>query len=326
LARRLDVVITDPWNNNHVICQVRNDVLWRIENKKKIDLGACHLQNDVYGLSVVDPDRGSRNLLVKDSHEPTGKPVYIFRKDERSAWNFSGANTPPPRNFEQGSHSDWNPVRKGVFADLYIVFDANKGKTKASDLDEDCDVRASPLVVNMTPPGAPDRGMQLSGPTDPYLSVFFDILGWNGHPAHSKNQISWIQNPNYMFLTLPYKGKVQSIDQMFGNNTYGFDRQFAANGYAALAKYDTNRDGIIDARDKVYKHLRLWSDADRNGVSSPDELRSLDDMGVVSIDLNYDNRFYERDRYGNESRFKSVVTFKDGTDHLIFDLWFKLHD
>ena len=47
-------------------------------------------------------------------------------------------------------------------------------------------------------------------------------------------------------------------------------------------------------------------------------------MGIVSINLRYDSRYGEMDRYGNEVKYKSTVTYKNGSVHLIFDLWFSL--
>ncbi|MGE3757820.1 MAG: hypothetical protein AB7H97_08690, partial [Pseudobdellovibrionaceae bacterium] len=72
-------------------------------------------------------------------------------------------------------------------------------------------------------------------------------------------------------------------------------------------------------------YLVVWIDSNSNAISDRKEMRRLADMGVTSIDTMYDAEFYERDQYGNESRFKSVVKMKDGSNRLIFDLWFALN-
>lgn len=55
-------------------------------------------------------------------------------------------------------------------------------------------------------------------------------------------------NQDYALLTLPdSQGRIAGIDQLFGDNTFGPDGAFAANGYAALAKYDgKTSDGRLD--------------------------------------------------------------------------------
>lgn len=54
----------------------------------------------------------------------------------------------------------------------------------------------------------------------------------------------------------------------------------APNGFRALAVFDDpfgggNGDGVIDAQDPIYAWLQLWTDADRDGASSPAELEPL---------------------------------------------------
>lgn len=175
----------------------------------------------------------------------------------------------------------------------------------------------SPLLIHMQSDVNNPRAIELSSQAN---GVWFDLLGRN---YHKKVRVSWFTNDDYRFLALPnVDGQVLGIDQLFGNNTY-YNGSFASDGYAALAKHDTNGDHIIDKRDRVFRKLRVWLDSNRNGIGEENELKSLDQVGITFIDLNYSSDFVETDQYGNQTKMKSVVGRSDGSLDLIFDLWFQ---
>jgi hypothetical protein len=59
----------------------------------------------------------------------------------------------------------------------------------------------------------------------------------------------------------------------------------ARNSFEALAALDSNRNGRIDSGDARFGELRVWADANGNGVTDQGELRTLTDHGIASIDL-----------------------------------------
>lgn len=113
------------------------------------------------------------------------------------------------------------------------------------------------------------------------------------------------------FLALPGSdGMVHNGKELFGNFTPQ-PQSAHPNGFLALDEYDKpenggNGDGIIDERDAVYSRLRLWIDENHDGVSQPNELHSMADVGVLSLGLDY---FQARrtDRFGNQFRYKGKV-------------------
>lgn len=207
-----------------------------------------------------------------------------------------------------------------MYSSFMLPVDINYTTSGDSTNAKSCD-GDDPLLVqlNTTVP----QTIQLTAPQD---GVMFDLLGQMIQPAHSKVLTSWFarsDTENY-FLVLPdANGQVLGIDQMFGNSTLGPDLRYAPQGFAALAKYDENRDGLISAEDAVFSQLRLWKDANRDGIAQPEELFSLDAKGIVAIDLQFDSRYQEQDAYGNMVKYKSVVKMKDNSYGLIYDLWLK---
>jgi len=63
----------------------------------------------------------------------------------------------------------------------------------------------------------------------------------------------------------------------------------ATSNLAGLLSLDSNGDKILDKKDARFGELKIWVDANGNGVSDPGELKTLSDLGIVSIDLTAHN-------------------------------------
>ena len=188
-----------------------------------------------------------------------------------------------------------------------------------------CDVKGDPLLVQLANDGKP----QPISLTSAERGVMFDLLGKKND--YKQVQTAWLaesRSENY-FLVLPdANGDVKGIDQLFGDNTLGPDpkRAFAKQGFEALAKHDENRDKVISDEDVVFSKLRLWKDENLDGVAQSTELFTLDQKGVVAIDIfidRKDRRYEERDVHGNLVKYKSIVVMKDGQYGLVYDLWLR---
>jgi len=174
----------------------------------------------------------------------------------------------------------------------------------------------SPIIIDIS-----GKGFVLTNAT---AGVTFDISG-TGHPI----QMGWTApRADNAFLALPgADGLIHNGTQLFGNFTPQ-PRATTPNGFAALAVYDDpknggNGDGVIDARDAVFASLRLWIDANHDGISQPEELHTLPSLGVNSISLTYkeDRR---TDQFGNVFRYRVQVNPGDATNtgRMAYDVFF----
>jgi len=81
-------------------------------------------------------------------------------------------------------------------------------------------------------------------------------------------------------------GIIDDGRELFSDQTILSNGRRAANGFQALADLDSNHDGKIDAQDVAFSQLRVWKDSDGDGVSQPDELFTLDQLGIKANNLN----------------------------------------
>mgnify|MGYP000107054609 FL=1 len=122
-------------------------------------------------------------------------------------------------------------------------------------------------------------------------------------------------------------GNIDDGGELFGNFTQIKDKdgnqRLAKDGYEALREFDSNNDGLIDSKDDKFKDLKIWQDANSNGISDEGELKSLDELGIASLSLNH-NEVNEDLGGGNTLSLKGSYTKKDGTAHSMGDLNFNV--
>ncbi|WP_436176016.1 hypothetical protein, partial [Mesorhizobium sp. LjNodule214] len=159
----------------------------------------------------------------------------------------------------------------------------------------------SPLVLDLDGDGVELTSLDGS-------NVYFDLdadgfaerTGWvtggDGMLAHDANG----------------NGRIDDINELFGNAT--------TDGFAVLRNFDSNSDGIIDSADASFGELRIWVDTNSNAVADAGELKSLSEMGIVSIQVNAQQ--INETIAGNTVSHIASYQRADGSAAEVVDVWY----
>jgi len=117
------------------------------------------------------------------------------------------------------------------------------------------------------------------------VSVYFDIDN-----DGIMERVAWaLPQDGLLALDRNGDGMITSGSELFGTGTVVARANgtitLGTSGFSDLALLDTNQDLQVDANDASFAMLRVWQDANSNGVSDAGELKSLSELGIVSISL-----------------------------------------
>ncbi len=113
-------------------------------------------------------------------------------------------------------------------------------------------------------------------------------------------------------------GMIDNGQELFGSDTIKHNGQLALDGFDALRDLDSNGDGYFDMRDDMFSQVMVWQDLNQDGIAQPDELKSLKDAGVASIDLT--SHIANTTNNGNIIVATSSFVRDDGTTGLVGEL------
>jgi hypothetical protein len=138
-----------------------------------------------------------------------------------------------------------------------------------------------------------------------------EIMGWTARGS----------NEAFLALDRNGNGVIDNGSELFGNFTPLKSGMRAPNGFVALAEFDDNGDGVIDAKDSVWGNLRAWVDTNHDGVSQPEEIRTLDDVGIVALEY-HAHWTGRRDRSGNFFKYQARY-IQGSSTKIYYDIFFQ---
>lgn len=173
-----------------------------------------------------------------------------------------------------------------------------------------------PLIIDLGETGIELRSLE--------HGVNFDLDN-NGFAEKT----AWIGTEDgFLALDRNGNGNIDNGGELFGDQVILKDGSKSESGFEALAELDDNSDGIIDNNDIAFADLRVWIDANHNGKSESNELKTLNETGIVSISLEHSEVSFVDEETGTRIAESASVTInKNGTVSMvdISEFWFPVN-
>lgn len=127
----------------------------------------------------------------------------------------------------------------------------------------------------------------------------------------------------WLVVDLDGNGSIDGGHELFGSGSRLANGRRAEHGFVALAEFDSNADGSVDASDARFGELMLWRDWDADRLSTPDELEPLTSSGVERLAVDYRVQT-ECDDRGNCGVQRSAFEFAGGVGEIV-DIYLSCH-
>jgi hypothetical protein len=273
--------------------------------------GAC--MNQEHGASVMNDACNANDMGNNQATSPT------TCDNTRFTYYACPTPTPSPTPAPQIGYCQGAPypdgtcaagfVNTGGVCDRSYTFQSRcadpSGYDPSSCSCPDGTVGGSPIIIDVD-----NSGISL---TNAENGVDFDL-----YSVGARQRLSWTTaTATNAFLALDRNGNgtIDNGGELFGD----YSPQMLSlhpNGFLALAEFDKpdnggNGDENITSADAIFSSLRLWRDANHNGMSEANELFALPELGIQQIDLLY-RASRHRDDFGNVFRYRAKVYGADG--------------
>ena len=182
---------------------------------------------------------------------------------------------------------------------------------KLSRLASDVLDRVGAEIKGLFPPSQPRRHdplvLDLNGDGVKLTSLDGSKVNFDFGGDGFAEKTGWVSaQDGLLTLDKNNNGKIDNGSELFGSAR--------EDGFTALSHYDLNYDGKINADDAVFAKLRVWRDANGNGVTDKGELLTLAQAGVqVGIkEVSLEKKASGVDNAGNRIDFTGSFTRTNG--------------
>ena len=156
-----------------------------------------------------------------------------------------------------------------------------------------------PLVIDLDGDGIETTEIATS-------QVYFDIDG-----DLFAERTGWLKGDDgFLVRDANGNGRIDNISEMFGG--------VGQSGFALLSELDSDGDGKITRADVLWSELKVWQDYNRDGITDAGELKTLDQLGIVTLDLG-STAINLRTLQGAHLTAFGDVTFEDGAVRRMYD-------
>lgn len=207
-------------------------------------------------------------------------------------------------------------LRAEDYEKLEEIIKEIQGESEAYDQAGKAQPPRDPLVIDLG-----EKGITLHSIRN---GVNFD-LDHNGFAEKT----AWIgEEDGFLACDRNGNGMIDHGGELFGDQVILSNGSKSASGFEALADMDENQDGVIDRNDAVFAELLVWIDANHNGISESGELKTLDELHIVSISLAHAEISFTDEETGARIAETSGVEIERGGTVLsteISEFWFPIN-
>ncbi|WP_457282706.1 calcium-binding protein, partial [Polaromonas sp. P5_D5] len=167
-------------------------------------------------------------------------------------------------------------------------------------------IRRDPLVLDLD-----GDGLELAGASG---ATLFD------HNADGiKTGTGWARpDDGFLVRDLNGNGTIDTGRELFGVDTIKSNSTLATDGFDALRDLDANGDGFITSADAAFSELKIWQDANQDGITQSGELKTLTELNITSIGVNGSSTGPQAGQVINNNTVALSATFtQNGQTHTV---------